>query len=70
MTVIKTLLTDHTELLGTEIEIAGWVRTKRDSKAGFSFVEINDGSHFDSIQVIADQNLTNYTDEILTLTTG
>jgi asparaginyl-tRNA synthetase len=70
MTVIKTLLTDHTELLGTEIEIAGWVRTKRDSKAGFSFVEINDGSHFDSIQVIADQNLTNYADEVLPLTTG
>jgi asparaginyl-tRNA synthetase len=70
MTVIKTLLTDHTELLGTDIEITGWVRTKRDSKAGFSFVEINDGSHFDSIQVIADQNLTNYTGEILPLTTG
>jgi asparaginyl-tRNA synthetase len=70
MTVIKTLLTDHTELLGTDIEITGWVRTKRDSKAGFSFVEINDGSHFDSIQVIADQHLTNYTGEILPLTTG
>ena len=48
----------------------GWVRTRRDSKAGFSFIELNDGSCGDSIQLIADQKLSNYKDEIQRLTTG
>lgn len=70
MTAIKTLLTNQSGLLESEVTISGWVRTKRDSKAGFSFLEINDGSHFDSIQVIADERLANYNNEILNLSTG
>ena len=46
--------------VGESISLAGWLRTKRDSKGGFSFLEINDGSSFKGIQVIADQNLDNY----------
>jgi asparaginyl-tRNA synthetase len=55
---------------GSEVTIMGWVRTKRESKGGFSFLEINDGSTIRNIQVIAQDKLANYTKEILKLTTG
>jgi len=48
----------------------GWVRTRRDSKGGFSFIEINDGSSLAGLQIIADQELANYKGEILKLQTG
>jgi asparaginyl-tRNA synthetase len=50
--------------------INGWVRTRRDSKAGFSFLAISDGSCFDTIQIVAPNTLSNYTSEILQVTTG
>jgi len=56
--------------LDSVITINGWVRTRRDSKAGFSFVQVNDGSGFDSIQVVVPGELENYSDEILKLTSG
>jgi len=56
--------------LGDEITIRGWVRTRRDSKAGFSFVNVHDGSCFDPIQVVAPAELENYEDEIKKLTSG
>ncbi|MBN2418507.1 MAG: asparagine--tRNA ligase, partial [Deltaproteobacteria bacterium] len=48
----------------------GWVRTRRDSKGGFSFIELNDGSCLSNLQVIADSTLSNYQDEILKIQTG
>jgi asparaginyl-tRNA synthetase len=51
------------------VTIKGWVRTRRDSKAGFSFLAISDGSCFDSIQVVAPNSLANYASEVLQLTT-
>ncbi len=51
-----------------DIKIHGWVRTRRDSK-GFSFIEINDGSCLQNMQVVADEGLENY-GEIVKLTTG
>lgn len=48
----------------------GWVRTRRDSKGGFSFIEINDGSSLAGLQIIADQELANYKSEIVKLQTG
>jgi asparaginyl-tRNA synthetase len=56
--------------LGSEVTLMGWVRTRRDSKAGFSFLEINDGSTIKNIQVVVDKGLPNYDEEILRLTTG
>lgn len=53
----------------SEIEIAGWVRTRRDSKK-WSFIEVNDGTSAKSIQVIVDATLPNYQSEISKLTTG
>ena len=56
--------------LDTVVEICGWVRTRRDAKGGFSFLEINDGSCVANLQVIADQTLTNYHSEVTRLATG
>jgi asparaginyl-tRNA synthetase len=58
------------ESIGKSIEVRGWVRTRRDSKGGFSFIEVNDGSCFGNLQIIADANLSNYQSEILTLSVG
>ncbi|GAB5406326.1 MAG: asparagine--tRNA ligase [Aureliella sp.] len=58
------------ENVGREVELRGWVRTRRDSKGGFSFIEINDGSCFGNVQIIADNNLSNYESEILSLSVG
>ena len=56
--------------IGEKVTVAGWIRTRRDSKAGFSFLAVNDGSGFDNVQVIAPNTLNKYESEILKLTTG
>jgi asparaginyl-tRNA synthetase len=56
--------------VGSTITVQGWVRTRRDSKAGFSFINVHDGSCFDPIQVVAPNDLDNYESEVLKLTTG
>ena len=45
---------------GSEVTVRGWVRTRRDSKAGLSFVNVSDGSCFAAIQVVAPAELSNY----------
>ncbi len=52
------------------VTVQGWVRTRRDSKAGISFVNVSDGSGFHPVQVVAPNTLPNYADEILHLTAG
>jgi asparaginyl-tRNA synthetase len=54
----------------TPVTVKGWVRTRRDSKAGFSFVNVSDGSSFHPVQVVAPKDLPNYEKEILHLTAG
>jgi asparaginyl-tRNA synthetase len=56
--------------IGSAVLIAGWVRTRRDSKAGLSFVNVHDGSCFDPIQVVAPGELPNYESDVLRITTG
>lgn len=53
-----------------KVMVGGWVRTKRESKGGFSFIEVNDGSCMSNLQVIAEEQLPNYRDEVLKLQTG
>lgn len=55
---------------GQACEVRGWVRTRRDSKGGFSFLEVNDGSCFGNLQVVAPGELANYADEVQKLTAG
>ena len=52
------------------VTLHGWIRTRRDSKAGISFLAIHDGSCFDPIQAIVPNELPNYENEVLKLTTG
>ncbi len=54
----------------TEVTVRGWIRTRRDSKAGISFLAIYDGSCFDPIQAVVPNELNNYKEEVLRLTTG
>ena len=58
------------ENVGARYTVMGWVRTRRDSKGGFSFIEINDGSSLSGLQIIADNELSNYESEVLKLQTG
>src|SRR5438094_345228 len=65
---IKDLLAGKVSV-GTAVDVEGWVRTRRDSKAGFSFLQVHDGSCFDPIQVVVEATVPNYQDEILHITT-
>jgi len=58
------------EAVGREVILEGWVRTRRDSKGGFSFVELNDGSSLGNIQIIAPAALDNYETDVKKLTAG
>ena len=67
-TLIKHVLTS--ESVGEPFRVAGWVRTRRDSKGGFSFIELNDGSSFSGLQIVAPGELPNYEADVLRLTIG
>jgi asparaginyl-tRNA synthetase len=56
--------------VGQPATLQGWIRTRRDSKGGFSFLELNDGSCLANIQIVADGNLPNYEAEIKRLSAG
>ncbi|OFZ94367.1 MAG: asparagine--tRNA ligase [Betaproteobacteria bacterium RIFCSPLOWO2_02_67_12] len=52
------------------VTVKGWVRTRRDSRAGISFVHLSDGSSFHPLQVVVPNTLSNYANEVLHLTAG
>src|SRR4051812_15935388 len=56
--------------IGSPVIVRGGVRTRRDSKAGLSFIHLHDGSAFDPIQVVAPGDLPNYVTEIAKLGAG
>lgn len=60
----------QTSAIGSVVKVEGWVRTRRDSKAGFSFIEINDGSCFGNLQIVVPGELSNYQTEVKSLTAG
>ena len=66
--LIKNVLVS--DLLGEIVKVAGWIRTRRDSKGGFSFIELNDGSCFANLQVVAGSDLENYESDISRLFPG
>ena len=70
MNKITVMAARSKDVIGQQVLLQGWVRTRRDSKGGFSFIEINDGSCLANIQVIADADLANYESEIQKLTAG
>lgn len=60
----------QSEAIGKMAVVQGWVRTRRDSKGGFSFLEINDGSCQANLQVVAEETLANYESEVKKLGAG
>ena len=56
--------------VGQSVTVQGWVRSKRDSKAGISFIAVHDGSSFDAIQAVVPNDLDNYESEIMAITPG
>jgi asparaginyl-tRNA synthetase len=56
--------------VGSDVLVKGWVRSRRDSKAGLSFVAVYDGSCFDALQIVVENTLSNYNDEVLHLSAG
>lgn len=66
---IKAALSGHAAT-GSVVTVKGWIRTKRDSKAGISFLHVHDGSCFHPIQVVSPNSLENYESEILKLNSG
>ena len=52
------------------LEVAGWVRTRRDSKQGFSFIELNDGSCLANLQIVVGSDLPEYQSQIKEVSTG
>lgn len=66
---IKPLLSGDVEI-STSVQIQGWVRSRRDSKAGISFMAVHDGSCFDAIQAVIPAELDNYTTEVINAGAG
>lgn len=56
--------------LGSEVTIRGWVRTRRDSKAGLSFIHVSDGTCFAPLQLVVGASLDNYQSDVLRITAG
>ena len=56
--------------VGEQVTIKGWVRSRRTSKAGISFVALHDGSCFDTIQIVVPETVDNYADEVVHLGAG
>jgi asparaginyl-tRNA synthetase len=70
MEKISVALARSVEAIGKQVKLQGWVRTKRDSKGGFSFIELNDGSCLGNVQILAEKALPNYDSQILHLSAG
>src|SRR5450759_2051928 len=56
--------------LNAPVSVKGWIRTRRDSKAGISFLQVSDGSCFHPLQVVAPATLSNYASDVARLTAG
>jgi asparaginyl-tRNA synthetase len=70
MEKISVELARRIESIGRQVTLQGWVRTRRDSKGGFSFLELNDGSCLANIQIVADEKLPNYESDVKRLAPG
>jgi asparaginyl-tRNA synthetase len=66
---VRAILSGHAPS-DAAVTVQGWVRTRRDSKAGLSFVHVSDGSCFHPVQVVAPATLANYASEVQKLTAG
>ena len=58
-TLVKDLYRNIDNYCDKEVKLSGWVRTLRDSKS-FGFIELNDGSFFNNVQIVFDEKLNNF----------
>ncbi|MBR4754526.1 MAG: asparagine--tRNA ligase, partial [Lachnospiraceae bacterium] len=65
---IKELFKNRDEYIGKDIEVAGWIRSIRDSKT-FGFIVLSDGTYFDTLQIVYADKLDNF-NEICKLNVG
>lgn len=70
MTCSKVVQILKTVSPGTEVDLRGWVRTKRESKQDFAFLEVNDGSCMANVQVVVDASVPDYATSIKQIHTG
>jgi asparaginyl-tRNA synthetase len=70
MEIISVEASRKPEAVGKQVRLRGWVRTRRDSKGGFSFIELNDGSCQGNVQIVAPGELSNYEAVVKHLHTG
>lgn len=70
MTRTKVVQILKTVAPGTEVDVRGWVRTKRESKQDFAFLEVNDGSCLANVQIVVDSSIPDYATLIKQITTG
>jgi len=70
MEKIRVVEARRAEAIGRQVCVQGWIRTRRDSKGGFSFLEVNDGSSLGNLQIVADNELPNYESEVKRLSAG
>jgi len=70
MEKIRVAAARRPEAIGRQVCVQGWIRTRRDSKGGFSFLEVNDGSCLGNLQIVADNSLPNYESEVKRLSAG
>jgi len=67
---ISDLFRNEQDYVGKKVLVQGWVKTRRDSKAGIAFIELNDGSSLRSLQVIAQLDHDDYSELLRKITTG
>ena len=60
-TLVKSLYRDLDSFVDKNVQVSGWVKTLRDSK-NFGFIELNDGSFFNNVQIVFDNSLNNFED--------
>lgn len=60
-TAIRDFYLKPESYMDTEVQVSGWIRTSRSSKT-FGFIELNDGTYFNNLQIVYDDSLTNFMD--------
>ena len=59
LTTVKELFSDREKYLDKEVQVGGWIRSIRDSKA-FGFIVLNDGTCFDTLQIVYHDTMENF----------
>jgi asparaginyl-tRNA synthetase len=68
-TVVRQLVRDTAKYANQEVEISGWIRSNRDQKS-FGFIALNDGTHFNTVQVVYEKESLDNFEEIASFRTG